>query len=102
MNPDRDPEAILGPYRVLDLTDEKGFLCGKFLGDMGADVIKVEPPGGSSCPQSRALLRRCPGPEPEPVLVRLQRQQAGHHPGLREPRWARDLQAPRGECRLCG
>ncbi len=36
----------LRPYRVLDLSDEKGFLCGRMLGDLGADVIKVEPPGG--------------------------------------------------------
>ncbi|MBN2403175.1 MAG: CoA transferase [Spirochaetes bacterium] len=33
-------------YKVLDLTDEKGFLCGKILGDLGADVIKIEKPGG--------------------------------------------------------
>ena len=39
-------EGMLSPYRVLDLTDEKAWLCGKLLGDMGADVIKVEPPGG--------------------------------------------------------
>lgn len=39
-------ESMLGPYRVLDLTDEKGLLCGKILGDMGADVIKIERPGG--------------------------------------------------------
>jgi benzylsuccinate CoA-transferase BbsE subunit len=42
------PEGILSPYRVLDLTDEKGLLCGKILGDLGADVIKIERPGGDS------------------------------------------------------
>ena len=39
-------EGLLSPYRALDLTDELGFLCGKILGDLGADVIKIEPPGG--------------------------------------------------------
>jgi crotonobetainyl-CoA:carnitine CoA-transferase CaiB-like acyl-CoA transferase len=37
---------MLSPYRALDLTDEKGLLCGKILGDLGADVIKIEKPGG--------------------------------------------------------
>jgi crotonobetainyl-CoA:carnitine CoA-transferase CaiB-like acyl-CoA transferase len=37
---------MLNIYRALDLTDEKGFLCGKLLGDLGVDVIKVEKPGG--------------------------------------------------------
>jgi benzylsuccinate CoA-transferase BbsE subunit len=41
-------ESVLSPYRVLDLTDEKGLLCGKILGDLGADVIKVEKPGGDA------------------------------------------------------
>ena len=39
-------EEVLLPYRILDLTDEKGALCGRILGDMGADVIKIEKPGG--------------------------------------------------------
>lgn len=38
--------AALSDLRVLDLTDLKGALCAKLMGDMGADVIKIEPPGG--------------------------------------------------------
>jgi len=38
---------MLSPYRVLDLSDEEGILCGKILGDLGADVIAIEPPKGS-------------------------------------------------------
>jgi crotonobetainyl-CoA:carnitine CoA-transferase CaiB-like acyl-CoA transferase len=37
---------MLEGYRALDLTDEKGFLCGKILAELGVDVIKVERPGG--------------------------------------------------------
>lgn len=37
---------LLSGYRALDITDEKGFLCGKILGDLGVDVIKIEEPRG--------------------------------------------------------
>jgi len=40
--------TLLSGCRVLDLTDEKGLLAGKVLGDFGADVIKIEKPGGDS------------------------------------------------------
>lgn len=36
----------LAHLRVVDLTDLRGALAGRLLADLGADVIKVEPPGG--------------------------------------------------------
>jgi benzylsuccinate CoA-transferase BbsE subunit len=36
----------LEPYRVLDLTHAIGWTCGKLLADLGADVLKIEPPAG--------------------------------------------------------
>lgn len=38
---------MLDPYRVLGLTDGRAELAGHVLAGLGADVIKVEPPGGS-------------------------------------------------------
>jgi len=37
---------MLSPYRVLDLTDSRAALGPLILAGLGADVIKVEPPGG--------------------------------------------------------
>lgn len=39
-------EPLLGSYKALDLADERGYFCGKILADLGADVIKIEKPGG--------------------------------------------------------
>ncbi|MGE0384167.1 MAG: CoA transferase [Gammaproteobacteria bacterium] len=39
--------GFLAPYRVLDLTDERGLLAGHMFAQLGADVLQVEPPGGS-------------------------------------------------------
>ncbi|MEE9286035.1 MAG: CoA transferase [Dehalococcoidia bacterium] len=46
--PSTNGPTLLLPYRVLDLTTVMGHLCGKVLAEMGADVIKIEPPGGDS------------------------------------------------------
>ena len=42
---------MLGEYRVLDLTDERGHLAAFILAQMGAEVIAIEPPAGSSARQ---------------------------------------------------
>jgi benzylsuccinate CoA-transferase BbsE subunit len=39
------PGSIL---RVLDLTDDQGRLCARFLADMGAEVVRLEKPGRSA------------------------------------------------------
>jgi len=54
---------LLKGFRLLDLTDEKGALCGKIFADMGADVIKVEPPQGCSSRAIPPFLDDIPGPD---------------------------------------
>jgi len=41
-------ESLLSSYRALDLTNERGYFCGKILADLGADVIKIERPQGDT------------------------------------------------------
>ncbi len=40
------PPSALEDVRILDLAGEMGLYCTKLLADLGADVIKIEPPGG--------------------------------------------------------
>ena len=55
--------GLLSPYRALDLTDEKGVLCGKILADLGADVIKVERPGGDQTRNIGPFFEDIPDPQ---------------------------------------
>jgi len=55
--------ALLEGHRVLDLTDETGHLCGKIMGDLGADVIKIEPPGGDPARNNGPFYHDHPHPE---------------------------------------
>jgi crotonobetainyl-CoA:carnitine CoA-transferase CaiB-like acyl-CoA transferase len=54
---------MLSPYTVLDLTDDRGELASMILGDLGADVIKVEPPEGSSSRRLGPFIEGAPEPE---------------------------------------
>jgi crotonobetainyl-CoA:carnitine CoA-transferase CaiB-like acyl-CoA transferase len=55
--------SILAPFQVLDLTNDKGFFCGRIMGDLGADVIKIEPPGGDPERNIPPFLLDLPGSE---------------------------------------
>ena len=72
---------MLSDYRVLDLTDARGALCGQLLADLGADVLRVEASGGSPMRQDSSwsiFARNCSScvldverPENRPHLEQL-------------------------------
>ena len=56
-------KLALEGYRALDLTDNKGFLCGRILGDLGCDVIKVEPVEGEPSRRIGPFYKNIPDPQ---------------------------------------
>src|SRR4030042_3417344 len=58
-----EEKKVLKGCRVLDLSNELGFLCGKILSDLGADVIKLEPPGGCPSRNIGPFYHDIPDPE---------------------------------------
>src|SRR5215467_1900598 len=61
-----DAEPLSGPLgglRILELADETGQFCGKLLADLGADLVKIEPPGGEPCRHVGPFLDDIPHPE---------------------------------------
>jgi crotonobetainyl-CoA:carnitine CoA-transferase CaiB-like acyl-CoA transferase len=57
------PAELLKGFRLLDLTDEKGALCGKILADLGVEVIKVEPLDGCTTRRIPPFLEDIPHPD---------------------------------------
>jgi crotonobetainyl-CoA:carnitine CoA-transferase CaiB-like acyl-CoA transferase len=56
-------DAVPLGLRVLDLADEKASFCSKLLADMGAEVIKVERPGGDASRRIGPFWGDIPHPE---------------------------------------
>jgi crotonobetainyl-CoA:carnitine CoA-transferase CaiB-like acyl-CoA transferase len=53
----RDPGiAPLADVRVLDLTDGRLGMTGRYLADLGADVVRAEPPGGCQSRHAEPLI----------------------------------------------
>ena len=61
--PGTEESQPLTGYRVLDLSGPMGVYCGKHMADMGADVIKVEPPGGDPMRRIGPFIHDKPHPE---------------------------------------
>ena len=53
----RSPRGLLASLRVLDLSGDDGDSVTRLLADLGADVLKVEPPGGSPSRTKAPTLR---------------------------------------------
>ncbi len=56
--------AVLGGIRVLDVSDELGAYASRLLADLGADVIRVEPPGGDRTRTTGPIIARADGSRP--------------------------------------
>jgi crotonobetainyl-CoA:carnitine CoA-transferase CaiB-like acyl-CoA transferase len=56
-------EPMLGCYRILDLTTEGAFIAGRALADFGAEVIKIEKPGGDPSRFRGPFYKDGPDPE---------------------------------------
>jgi len=54
---------FLSGFRVLDLTNDLGIYCGRILADFGAEVIKVERPGGDVARNRPPFYKDAPSPE---------------------------------------
>ena len=76
----------LDGIRVLDLTGEPGFLAGMLLGELGADVVKVEPPAGDPARRRPPFWGGIPDPERALLWLALNTSKRGLTLDLDRPR----------------
>lgn len=82
---------MLDSYRVLDLTDGGALIGGQMLGDLGADVIVVEPPGGAAARRIGPYYRGDQDPERSLYWWALNRNKRGI---------TLDIESPEGQQQL--
>ena len=64
-------DGFLFDVKVLELADEKGEFCGKLLAGAGADVLKIEPPGGQATREIGPFYHDQADPRTQPVFLAL-------------------------------
>ena len=78
----------LAPFRVLDLTDELGHLAGRMLAELGADVIKLEPPDAGGARLAAPFYHDEPHPERSLLWWTLNHSKRSSTIDLSKPRGA--------------
>jgi benzylsuccinate CoA-transferase BbsE subunit len=83
--PSNDALAALDDIRVLDLAGEMGQYCTKLLADLGADVIKVEPPQGDPARNLPPFYHDEAGPQKSLYWLNLNTSKRGITLNIEDP-----------------
>ena len=86
--------ALTG-LRVIELADEQAEYCGLALAGLGADVVKVEPPGGSPTRASVPFYEDQEDPERSLFFWQYNRGKRSIMLDLRQPAGPRPVPCPR-------
>ena len=78
--------GALAGVRVVELADESGVYCGKLLADLGADVIKIERPGGDATRAIPPFLGDRPGADASLFFLYMNTSKRGVTLDLDTPR----------------
>ena len=72
------PPGVLDGVKVLDLSEDiAGSFCARLLADYGADVLKLEPPGGAGLRRMGPFFHDDPHPEKSLLFLVLNLNKKG-------------------------